>query len=1013
MKHWVRHCLRLLWLITLAPLVVFTEPITATLLTSAFWVSLAVSAAATAAEFAVSYLLRPKPKPIDKDKMSGDIKVTSVGENVTIPEIYGGRLEDELGGFQIGGVIVWASPVTLQVTTVPGASGGKGAPRAPANKVHKYYQSYAILVGRGPLNVLQIKANTDTIWSNPALTPVVGVTYEAENGVLAGGAYNQFLGSPINKNVVSGIGGTGTATINTIAVADTGTYEVHIFYHCPSAQDYLISVTVNGYQVADVPLTYAGNVISHARTHLEFQSGISNIVEFSYPTTTADIDKIVVGGMELECGPGDEKCYEADKQDKSANIYGWETMVSGAQMPDYVNPMPTYDNVTLIDPTEADKRSLTEFNYQPQISATTGSQATSAIGMEHLWIEAGNDTQPPNEMMQAYFATKYGSADATPAYRNRCMIYIQKMEITKFSGMMPNFVVTAEHATIRSVGEMINTRALRAGVDQSEINVTALNAIPLRGYAITQKQSPRTEIDVLSKVFDFDMYENLDGVITGVLPTESVAYQIPISELDVVEGFDAARPVTDLASPVETVFRDEYQLDKAFNVSFFDVSNQYETASVEVKKEYTTSSRVSTYDTQMSMTKLEAQQLADRELQRQYAEKDALKISTFHKHAQIVPTQLIEVEELDGSFTKMRVKAVDGWIPGKLEITGVTRNVTEIAPRPGTAATSGDTQFYMNRTGKEKVGVRPPIPAHLVGTIIDVASLRTSEYETGVYIAACQTNPMFRWKTGALYVEKTGGYELLSTIEVPAIMGRTISGADGILGASGAGGSGKGYDDGATVTLDLYWGELDSKTQSEVEDNANVILIGNEVCRFVTATRVADYGNRWTLTGVFRRDRGTIAEDHVENERVVLMTTAVKWVPMDGQAEYGVTRNYKFVGDGQPVSSASSISFTYQGNTTQMSNRARMSTTNETVTPADGFLSIDATAGNRTVTLPDALLAYGHEPFTVKKMDDSIHYVRVQGTGGQTIDGDAHFDLLYQYESIDLVAHEDGTWSIK
>ena len=84
-------------------------------------------------------------------------------------------------------------------------------------------------------------------------------------------------------------------------------------------------------------------------------------------------------------------------------------------------------------------------------------------------------------------------------------------------------------------------------------------------------------------------------------------------------------------------------------------------------------------------------------------------------------------------------------------------------------------------------------------------------------------------------------------------------------------------------------------------------------------------------------------------------------------------------------------------------------TENYAVDVLDDTIFGDATAGLITVTLPTAVDAVG--PHAVKKIDDSLNFVRVSAQAGETVDRTLYFDLEWQDESINV--ESDGTdWHI-
>jgi hypothetical protein len=973
---------------------------------TAFFIGLAVSAATTAAQLLLAPLLTPKPKPIDKDKLSGDVKISAIGEDVPIPEIYGGRFTDGIGGFAHGGIIVWASPVRKVVVTVSGGGGGgKGGPRAAPQREHHYYQDYAVIVGKGPLNVLEIKANTDVIYSQFGLPnpnePPPGTSWEAEGATLAGGATAVVDGACSGGQKVTGVGGGGTVTWNALVGGNPNEpFELTIFYKSQTAADYPLRVTINNTIVRNITLPNSGGAVQFV-TLFEYLSPVSsNSIELGGDVETADIDRIFISQLPIQsCDPSDPNCIPTLYGDTIPSGYA---VVSGVRDPNFVNPVPTIDNISLTDPVEMDLRAFEEYNYQPKEDAD-GMVEAEVIPATAVRIYAGTPDQLPDPLLQAFFNTKYGSG-ATPAYRHRCLVVIENLEITQYSGIMPNFTFRTEHQTIRTLGAMFEDRAKRAGLADSEIDFSALDAIKLRGVGIMQKQAPRVEMERLTRIYDCDVYESSEGVITGVIPSETVVRQIPLEELEVKEDYKLTEGSKDMPAPVESVIRDDYQLPKTFSVGFFDAANNFETAAASAIREGTVSERSESYDTQIALTKPEAQRFADRELQKLYAERIPLKISTFYKNADIQPTDLIEVEELDGTFTRMRVKAVEGWIPGSLTMTGVTRNILETNPRVETTTTN--LQRVMNKID---------VPSNIIGTIIDIAILRSTEYTTGYYVAATTPHPIYKWKGATLFVEKAGGYEKVDDILKQATMGITaingIEGENKLPPQSGGLGIAGVFESEVSIYVDLYSGDLETATDPELADRANTCIVGNELCQFKEAERIDGYPNRWLLTGFERMGKGT-SDLHNVQERFVLLNSAVKFIPVD-YSEIGVARTYKFVGSGQLIDNVSEVAFTYQGNTIQTSGNTEYVDANYDVGLKDGIIEVSALAAMRTITLPLPTLALYHEPFTIKKVDASANAVRVE-CGGISIDGAAYFDLLYENESADFVVSPTGEyWLIK
>jgi hypothetical protein len=84
-----------------------------------------------------------------------------------------------------------------------------------------------------------------------------------------------------------------------------------------------------------------------------------------------------------------------------------------------------------------------------------------------------------------------------------------------------------------------------------------------------------------------------------------------------------------------------------------------------------------------------------------------------------------------------------------------------------------------------------------------------------------------------------------------------------------------------------------------------------------------------------------------------------------------------------------------------------------TVLVADkgAVISVDASGGARTITLPAAATAGAGFPITIKKSDSSGNTVTIDANGSETIDGSLVRGLSTQYQSISLVCDGAG-WRI-
>lgn len=78
------------------------------------------------------------------------------------------------------------------------------------------------------------------------------------------------------------------------------------------------------------------------------------------------------------------------------------------------------------------------------------------------------------------------------------------------------------------------------------------------------------------------------------------------------------------------------------------------------------------------------------------------------------------------------------------------------------------------------------------------------------------------------------------------------------------------------------------------------------------------------------------------------------------------------------------------------------------------FITIDATAGNVTLTLPAASTAFGNSmgiKYVVQRIDNSGNTITIQRAGSDTINGGTSFTLGTQWESKNIQCTSTSTWA--
>jgi len=888
-KDWRRkyrkhlQVLMALELILACELVVYADP-------ASIAISVAISVALTVAQIGLQMLFAPRPKTPDKNKIQGDLKLQSVGEGIPIAEVAGKAPPDGKGGQRVGSTIVWFNQIRDIPVTVQGGSsgGGKGGPKPSPGKEHHYYVDLACLVaGQGPYNVRQIHAvaqGADLLYQNFGETDsIAGTSYEAEARTDDSGAVADVADIEMSGSLKAVLDPGEWLEWNNV-VGEGGTDPLPLYIVYKSTADATIELSI-GIDVYPLTLPDSFGERAHVLDTKVLALGPSNIIRITNTSTeTVAIDRLVVGYAVIFPDGDGNGCY-----------------LSGSYDPNWTNPEQTFDIMNLRPVYERDPRGCEQYNYQANPN-TQGEIGFNLNADCQIRIYPGNYEQMPDPLLQEYFEARYGPG-ATPAYRGRCLVVFENLEITKW-GTIPNFTFTIEHQTIGSVGEFFEARAKRVGLLEEEMDFSDLYTVPLRGYAIMEPQAPAREMEMLCRVFDLDVYESDDGKVVGVIPDETVALTIPVEDLGVEEEPGESSGTADKPFvPVTTTFRMEEDLPHILDATFFDPENSHEPANAHTPPRVSTQSlRRQNVDTRVVLTRDEGQKFVDRDLHRQYVEKDGLSIKTFPKYLHLSPTQIIQVTDKDGELSKMRIKTVEGWAPGVLDIRGVSRDHDEYPPR-----------LFVTPGNPVLPTLYPPAP--VIATFIDITTFR-EEQSPGFYVAAALTDTHYRWRGAGLYRETDGGlWEALDGIPNQATMGLTVD--DSTVGRleDPPGGYEPGdWDETNTFTADLYYGEPETLSREDVLQGRNYAVVGSELIQFTTATRTPGFLNRWTFSDLQRGLRLTEPTGHAESERFVVYTDAWRWIVQPPE-NAGVERTYKLVGYGGDVATAWTTTFNWQGRT--------------------------------------------------------------------------------------------------
>lgn len=560
---------------------------------------------------------------------------------------------------------------------------------------------------------------------------------------------------------------------------------------------------------------------------------------------------------------------------------------TGILDPDF-DPEDPYDYFLLPNPQTADPNPALRYGLTPtpdaegmiEVQLTNGGWAR---------IYEGNSTQLPDPLFESVHGV-----GSTSAYRGICHVVFENLDITDGH---PNILIVSENMDYTTLGDITRIRSQMAGVELADLDFTDLDSTDVRGFIVSQRQAPRSDMELLGRVYDADFFEDTDGQIKGVLLSEAVVETLDADYIGAIEGSESSG----LAVTTEARETDEVDLPFRLEATCFNPDDNFEALPASASRAVDVGQRVESMDLPMTLTSVELQRFVNRELQEIWRAAGSFTFKTTHFYSALTPTQKIAVP-FGGELKEARIKGISGSVPGVLTFT--------CTPAAGIVLDS------LGGTVGAENNLTPAIPANTVITLIDVPRLQSQQDGPGyMWAAAPRDMESGAWSSAALYVDKGAGYQVADIAEGPATMGRVVTSA--LPDVPGGWDPGE-WDATSTVTIDLFYGELETLTEAQVLDGDNVCVIGDEVVGIRTWTAVGGHPNRWTGSNMQRQLKGTASAGHVVNERIVLLNNAVRFVRVD-ESEQNIERTFKAVTlapvASQRLEDAAPVEFEWTGET--------------------------------------------------------------------------------------------------
>lgn len=477
----------------------------------------------------------------------------------------------------------------------------------------------------------------------------------------------------------------------------------------------------------------------------------------------------------------------------------------------------------------------------------------------------GSETQTADPLLTAALGSN------TPAYRGLCYMMLQDFPLVDFGNSIPNISVELTTPTVY-VSDVITDLALKVGLQASDLDVTAVSAMPVEGWIMPSRMSAKDAMLGLLSWKQIDLID-VDGILRAVPRGGTTVATITRDQQGAaILGSGVPAPVSRLS---KTRMQDT-ELPRRVDVAYYDLNNSYQQGSQgAVKQSALSSNNLVSISVPAAMTGNEAKTLADQQLFQAWVERDKYTTALLPTWRWLVPSDPVLLEtDAVGTLTRCRMIECEEGFFGELRVTFVSDNSD--LPIGANMATSGSR-------------LNTPFVPSIVPTVFfawsGVEARNSDQAQPGFYVAATGDNG---WNGCQIYYSTDGGstYSLAGTASQRSVFGATTNS----LGSSYVA-NGNGFDATNTFDVALVGGAgLTSTSESSVQTGAGNygVLVktdtsvsnaaDDEIVGFAAATLQSD--GSYVVSDLLRAQRGTLATGHTTGDTFVQLDSSIVRVPV-------------------------------------------------------------------------------------------------------------------------------------
>lgn len=429
---------------------------------------------------------------------------------------------------------------------------------------------------------------------------------------------------------------------------------------------------------------------------------------------------------------------------------------------------------------------------------------------------------------------------------------------------------------------IVATEAERSAlIKPADIDATGL-VDSVTGFKVTATGSIRNAIEPLRGAWPFDVVQSGYKIKATSRGSASVV-TIPIGELAIDTQLTESREM-------------DSQLPQNVTVKYIDRDRDYDQNEQRAQRDNTEAVNSLVLELPVVLSSTQSSQVADKLIRIYALEKSDFSFTLPAPYRYLEPGDVVTIAATDADYV-LRLVSVNQTSDGRLECAGRPSSAatyTSIAPGDG------------GQTGADTI----PLAGATVGLIVDCPVIDEGLQDAPGF-AVGMNGYSAGWPGGILYRTADNGQ---TWDDLQALEGRATAGfASTVLAAN----AGNLIQRGGSLTVSLIGGTLESVTEAQMLNGANIAAYGAngrwEIIRFQNATLNAN--GTYTLDTFWRGDKGTewATGLHAASDYFVLMTDPdLAFVGMSTDS-IGQPREYRFITSGADIDSAASTAFTYTG----------------------------------------------------------------------------------------------------